>query len=67
MARRGVPSPEYEDAEAEEFVHRLSEADRLVLVLLRLGFSREDVADFMGLSLQQLEDVVARALPKNGV
>jgi hypothetical protein len=35
-----------------------------VLVLLRLGFTREDVAEQAGLSLQQLDEVVARAMAK---
>jgi hypothetical protein len=45
-------------------VKRLSDAERLVLVLLRLGFAREDVAEHAGLSLQQLDDVVAGAMTK---
>jgi hypothetical protein len=35
-----------------------------VLVLLRLGFTREDVAEQAGSSLQQLDEVVARAMAK---
>jgi hypothetical protein len=45
-------------------MQRLPEAERLVLVLLRLGFTRDDVAEHAGLSLQQLDDVVAHAMKK---
>jgi len=64
VPKPGVPSPENEDGEAGEALQRLSEAERLVLVLLRLGFTREDIAEHAGLSLQQLEEVIAHAMTK---
>ena len=64
MSERGVPIAESEDDRARKSVQRLTADERLVLVLLRLGFTREDVAEHAGLSLQQLDDVVAQAMTK---
>ena len=45
-------------------MQRLTAEERLVLVLLRLGFTRAEVAEQAGLSLQQLDDVVVQAMTK---
>jgi DNA-directed RNA polymerase specialized sigma24 family protein len=64
MPKRSNSIPEPQDDREKELLQRLPEAERLVLVLLRLGFTREDVAEQAGLSLQQLDEVVARAMAK---
>jgi DNA-directed RNA polymerase specialized sigma24 family protein len=64
VSKRGVPNPESQDDREKELMQRLRETERLVLVLLRLDFTREDVAEQAGLSLQQLDEVVARAMAK---